>query len=106
LIVPEGTRSRSGAMQPFLAGVARYFGRDEVMVVPIGLRGTEQMFAIGEERLGAATVAMTIGEPLPVAAIRDASGDNRRQLMDVLGAAVAAQLPEHYRGVYSSPTSA
>jgi 1-acyl-sn-glycerol-3-phosphate acyltransferase len=106
LIFPEGTRSRSGAMQPFLAGVARYFDRDEVMVVPIGLRGTEQMFAIGEERLGAATVAMTIGEPLPVAAIRDASGDNRRQLMDVLGAAVAAQLPEHYRGVYSSPTSA
>src|SRR5262245_56296475 len=70
LIFPEGTRSRDGGMQAFLSGVARYFEGDELQIVPIGLAGTEHMFAIGEERLGSARLAMSIGRPLSVASIR------------------------------------
>jgi 1-acyl-sn-glycerol-3-phosphate acyltransferase len=102
LLFPEGTRSRSGGMQPFLAGVARYFEDDDVPVVPMGLCGTEHMFAIGEERLGSARITMTIGPPLSSRSIRAATGGNRRRFMDALGVAVAAVLPPAYRGTYGS----
>ena len=100
LIFPEGTRSRSGGLQPFLPGVARYFADDEILVVPIGLCGTEHMFAIGEESLGSAGITMNIGPPTTVAAIRAAAGQHRRGFVDALGALVAQQLPATYRGVY------
>jgi 1-acyl-sn-glycerol-3-phosphate acyltransferase len=100
LIFPEGTRSRSGGMQSFLAGVARYFEDDEVMVVPIGITGTENMWAIGETRLGPAKIRMSIGAPLRVADCRAATGNGRRDFVDALGTAVAQQLPPSYRGAY------
>jgi 1-acyl-sn-glycerol-3-phosphate acyltransferase len=100
LLFPEGTRSRSGGMQRFLPGVSRYFDADEALVVPIGLCGTEHMFAIGEERLGSAGITMNIGAPTSVAAIRAAAGQHRRGFVDALGALVAQQLPSRYRGVY------
>ena len=101
LIFPEGTRSRSGGMQSFLPGVARYFIDDQAFVVPIGLCGTEHMFAIGEERLGSAGITMSIGSPRTVANIRGAAGQQRRGFVDALGALVAQQLPRPYHGVYS-----
>jgi 1-acyl-sn-glycerol-3-phosphate acyltransferase len=101
LIFPEGTRSRTGGMQAFLPGVARYFVDDEMLVVPIGLCGTEHMFAIGEERLGSAGITMNIGAPTTVAAIRAAAGQHRRGFVDVLGALVAQQLPAAYKGFYT-----
>ena len=100
LIFPEGTRSRSGGMQSFLPGVARYFVDDETLVVPIGLAGTEHMYAIGEGRLGSAGIAMNIGAPTTVGAIRASAGQHRRGFVDALGALVAQQLPLRYRGVY------
>lgn len=101
LIFPEGTRSRSGGMQPFLAGVARYFDHDDALVVPVGITGSEDMWAIGEQRLGSAKIAMRIGAPITVASLRRDAGDNRRRYVDLLGAAVAAQLPQEYRGAYA-----
>lgn len=105
LLFPEGTRSRNGGMQPFLAGVARYFEDDAVMVVPIGITGTEHMWAIGETRLGPAKITMSIGGPRTVADFRTASGGVRRDLVDALGTAVAQQLPPSYRGVYNFAVS-
>ena len=97
LLFPEGTRSRSGRIQSFLPGVARYFENDADLILPIGLCGTEQMFGIGEDRLGAATISMTVGEPFTAGAVRARSGDDRRRFVDLLAAAVAAQLPPQYR---------
>jgi 1-acyl-sn-glycerol-3-phosphate acyltransferase len=101
LLFPEGTRSRSGGMQPFLAGVARYFDGDDVPIVPIGLCGTEHMFAIGEERLGSANITMSIGPPLRSSSLFAIAGGNRRRFVDLLGAAVAVELPAPYRGAYA-----
>ena len=101
LLFPEGTRSRTGALQRFLPGVSRYFESDDLWVVPIGLAGTEKMFAIGEQRLGSATISMRIGEPAPVAAIRAATGADRRRFMDRLGRMVAALLAPACRGFYA-----
>jgi 1-acyl-sn-glycerol-3-phosphate acyltransferase len=101
LVFPEGTRSRNGGMQPWLPGVARYFEGDDVPIVPIGLCGTEHMFAIGEERLGSARITMNIGAPFTVGSVRAVTGDNRRRFVDMLGAAVARELPSQYRGSYA-----
>jgi 1-acyl-sn-glycerol-3-phosphate acyltransferase len=101
LVFPEGTRSRTGGMQPFLQGVSRYFA-DDGLVVPIGLCGTEDMFAIGEERLGSARIVMNIGAPFTAGSVRAVTGDNRRRFVDLLGAAVARLLPPQYRGSYAS----
>lgn len=101
LLFPEGTRSRSGGMQPFLPGISRYFDGDDDVIVPLGLTGTDEMFAIGEARLGAAKIGMSIGAPLTAGEIRARTGSDRRKFVDALGAAVAAQLPAPYRGVYS-----
>ena len=111
LIFPEGTRSRSGGMHQFLAGVSRYFEEDDLLIVPIGLTGTEHMFAIGEQTLGSAKISMSIGAPITVASIRATTrlrqgyggqaGNDRRDFVDAIGRAVASVLPGDYRGVYA-----
>jgi 1-acyl-sn-glycerol-3-phosphate acyltransferase len=100
VLFPEGTRSRSGAVQPFLPGVARYFEDDDVMIVPIGLTGTDLMFGIGEERIGNASITMSVGHPVSAGDVRQRAGDSRRGFVDLLGAAVAELLPWQYRGAY------
>lgn len=100
LLFPEGSRSRTGEMQRFLAGVSRYFDSGETLIVPIGLTGTEHMFAIGEERLGSARITMNVGEPFTVASVRRATGTDRRSFVDAIGTAVAELLPIPFRGAY------
>ena len=101
LVFPEGTRSRSGGMQRFLPGVSRYFDNEDLLVLPIGITGTEDMYGIGEQRLGAARIAMNIGRAVTVRSIRAERGSDRRRFVDRLGEAVAALLPAKYRGDYA-----
>src|SRR3954465_1201823 len=46
LLFGEGTRSRTAAMQPMLAGVARYLTEPGTWVVPAGLTGPESLFPV------------------------------------------------------------
>ena len=100
VLFPEGTRSRTGSVQPFLPGVARYFEDDDVRIVPIGLTGTEQMYGIGEGSIGNAAITMTVGTPVTAGDVRARAGDSRRRFVDLLGAAVSELLPQRYRGAY------
>ena len=102
LVFPEGTRSRSSEMQEFLPGVSRYFETPGLWVLPVGLCGTEHMFGIGEEKLGAARITMNIGRAIPVQSIRNDTGTDRRAFVNRLGAQVAALLPTSYRGAYTT----
>lgn len=101
LVFPEGTRSRSGGMQRFLPGVSRYFETPDLWVVPIGLSGTEHLFGIGEQKIGAAQITMNIGRAMMVQSVRAETGPDRRAFVDRLGHAVAALLPDTYRGAYA-----
>jgi Acyltransferase len=101
VVFPEGTRSRSGEMQRFLPGVSRYFELPDLWVLPIGITGTEHMFAIGEQKLGTAKITMNIGRAVAVQAIRAVSGSDRRAFVDCLGLEVAALLPPGYQGAYA-----
>ena len=100
LLFPEGTRSRTAAMQPMLPAVARYLEFPGAIVVPAGLTGSESLFPV-DGALHAARVSVTFGEAVPAAELFARAGRDRRGLMDGIGLAVAALLPPSYRGVYA-----
>jgi 1-acyl-sn-glycerol-3-phosphate acyltransferase len=99
LLFPEGTRSRSGGMQPMLPAVARYLEWPDAVVVPAGLTGSESLFPV-DGALHAARVTVTFGEPIAAGSLFERAGRDRRALMDAIGRSVAALLPASYRGVY------
>lgn len=105
LIFGEGTRSRTGALQPMLPGVARYLERPQTWVLPIGLIGTESLFPVGDATIHPARLTLTVGAPISARALSDATRGERRLLMDAVGVAIAELLPESYRGVYQHPVS-
>jgi 1-acyl-sn-glycerol-3-phosphate acyltransferase len=102
LIFGEGTRSRSGAMQPMLAGVARYVDEAGTTILPIGLTGSEKLFPIGEAAIRPARVSMRIGPPIDAADLLARARGDRRVVVEAIGRAIAALLPPAYRGVYGS----
>lgn len=103
VLFPEGTRSRSGAMQPLLPGVSRYFEDDDVTIVPMGITGTEHMYGIGEGTIGNAAITLAVGVPITAGEVRRRTGSSRRAFVDHLGATIAALLPVAYRGAYAQP---
>ncbi len=101
LIFVEGTRSRSGAMQRALAGVARYLNRPDLYVVPFGLAGSEQLTPIASsESLYRTRVRARVDDPIVARALLDACKRRPRLMMDVIGFRIAGCLPDGYRGVY------
>jgi len=101
LVFAEGTRSRTSALQPVLAGVTRYLDVPDVQVLPVGIAGTDAMFPIGEERIHRVPISVGIGRPLEAQALRERSGGDRRLMMDAVGLAIASVLPPSYRGAYA-----
>jgi 1-acyl-sn-glycerol-3-phosphate acyltransferase len=101
LVFAEGTRSRTTELQQTLPAVSRYLDGPDVHVLPAGIVGGEAMFPIGEEALYAVTVVARVGKPVLTSTLRKACGGDRRLMMDVVGLAIAAQLPATYRGAYA-----
>lgn len=102
LLFGEGTRSRTGGMQPMLTGVTRYLEEPGTWVLPVGLAGSEVLYPVGDSKVNPARVRMHLGCPILAEAILACSGGDRRITMDVIGLAVAELLPETYRGVYGN----
>jgi len=64
-LYPEGTRSLSGEMLPFLKGAAWIALRAGVPIVPCGLRGTGRRPAEGKPLFGK-RVEVRFGQPIPI----------------------------------------
>jgi 1-acyl-sn-glycerol-3-phosphate acyltransferase len=105
LVFPEGNRSRSAAMQPFLPGVARYLEPASTWILPVAIAGTEQLFPIDGDALTPVPLGVHIGRPAAAAALREHTRGDRRLTMDCIGYAVARLLPREYRGVYDGTSS-
>jgi len=103
LVFPEGSRSRSGQMQPFLPGVARYLDAPDTWVLPVGIAGTERLFPIDAGELHPVPIALSFGRAFPAGALKERTGRDRQQMMDLVGVAVAQLLPHQYRGIYGHP---
>lgn len=63
-IYPEGTRSRDGRLYRGRTGVAHLALTAGVPVVPVGLRGTEQIQPVGARLPRLAKVRVAFGEPM------------------------------------------
>jgi 1-acyl-sn-glycerol-3-phosphate acyltransferase len=101
----EGTRSRAAAMQQMLPAIARYLVVPDCWVLPIGLTGSEALFAIQDATPRAARVTLAIGRPCRAHDLVAGADGDRRLVMDAIGLAIAAVLPEAYRGVYANPAA-
>ncbi len=102
LVFVEGTRSRSGAMQAALPAVSRYLELGWDAIVPIGIAGSERLVPIGDEQAHLTRVSVHVGAPLSPARLWQHAEHKRRLVMDVVGLAIAALLPEPYHGVYGA----
>ena len=100
LVFAEGSRSRSGEMQQFLSGTARYLGARGLWILPVALTGTERLFPIDGGRLNAVPIAVSFGRAIPADALRERTRGDRRLMIDAIAYAVAQLLPPRYRGVY------
>lgn len=100
-IAPEGTRSRTGSLQPAKTGVAYLANKSSVPIVPAAIYGTET--AVGELlRLRRPQISILFGEPFTLPPItrqqRDtALQENTAEIM----CRIAAMLPSKYHGVYA-----
>ncbi len=99
---PEGRRSHVAGMQSAHPGVAYLAARAGVPVVPVGITGAEE--AIGRWRkLRRGNLSVVIGRPLTLPPINLRSAERREGLRAntlTIMRAIAALLPERYRGIY------
>jgi 1-acyl-sn-glycerol-3-phosphate acyltransferase len=100
LVFAEGTRSRSNGMQQLLTGVTRYLELPDTRILPVGLIGSEALFPIGDETVHSVQVVGRVGPPILASELEAQSDGDRRVMMDAVGKAIAALLPQEYRGVY------
>lgn len=104
VIAPEGTRSKTEALQPGKMGVAFLAGKSGYPVLPVALTGTEDRVILENlKHFRRSKITVTAGEILH---IEIPSGKGREQAMqaatDEIMCRIAALLPERYRGVYAN----
>jgi len=100
-ILPEGTRSPTGAMVPAHRGVALLATRAGVPIVPAAAYGQERAVA-SWKRLRRVRVRVQVGPPI----VLPGGPHDRRSLQaltDGVMRSVASMLPPEYWGVYGQP---
>lgn len=98
LLYPEGSRTRTGRLRPFLKGVHRYLEVEGLVVVPAAVTGTDHVLPIDGEKMRPAPVSVTFGAPIDVAA---AGGP--RDALQAAHAAIAGLLPPDQRPADGDP---
>jgi long-chain acyl-CoA synthetase len=74
LIFPEGVRSRSGEMKPFMGGVGMIASRLNLPVIPVRLDGVDRVLDTRATKARPGWVSVTFGKPMRL------SGDNYAEL--------------------------
>ncbi len=90
-VYPEGTRSRDGRLYRGKTGVAWLALNAGVLVVPVGLKGTDKVQPAGTSGIRLAKVRIEFGAPLDLSRHGKAdSGRARRHATDEVMEAIAA----------------
>jgi len=87
LFFAEGTRSRDGALHPFKMGAFATALAYGLPILPIGIAGTRHIWERSIVRIRKGTVAIEVGEPIPIEGL---GPDDRKLLRNRTFAAVAA----------------
>jgi len=103
VIAPEGTRSKTEALQEGKMGVAFLASKSGYPVVPIAVTGTEDRGVVENlKRFRRTKIKVKIGEPF---SIEIPKGKGREEAMreatDEIMCRIGSMLPEKYRGVYA-----
>ena len=103
IIAPEGTRSRTEAMQEGKMGVAFLAGKSGYPVLPVAVTGTEDRGVVENlKRLRRTKIVVRAGDLFN---IEIPKGKGREEAMrkatDEIMCRIGAMLPEKYRGVYA-----
>jgi len=102
VIAPEGTRSKTEAMQEAKLGVAFLAGKSGFPVMPVAVTGTEDRRVVENlKRFRRSKIVVRGGEMFTIEVPK---GRGREQAMreatDEIMCRIGALLPEKYRGVY------
>jgi 1-acyl-sn-glycerol-3-phosphate acyltransferase len=103
VIAPEGTRSKTEALQEGKMGVAFLASKSGYPVVPVALTGTEDRVVLENiKRFRKSHITATAGKPFYIEIPRGRERDQAmREATDEIMCNLAALLPEKYRGVYA-----
>jgi 1-acyl-sn-glycerol-3-phosphate acyltransferase len=97
-IFPEGTRSRSGRLQPFKTGVAAIAFRTGSPVVPVAVVGSEKAWPVGRKLFRLRQpIRVIYGDPIPVPRKTKVSHQELESLTREIEARVRELLPPQYR---------
>jgi 1-acyl-sn-glycerol-3-phosphate acyltransferase len=81
LVFPEGTRSRSGELQPFKKSGFLLAIRTGLPIVPIAVSGARDVVGVDSLWIGRVPAVIRLGEPIPTAGL---SVSDTRGLMDTV----------------------
>jgi 1-acyl-sn-glycerol-3-phosphate acyltransferase len=95
----EGTRSRTGGLQPGKTGPAFLASRTHVPLVPGAIWGTEKIIS-NLKRLRRSEVHVRLGQPFHLPEGR-ANTEQLEEYTDQVMLQIATMLPPQYRGVYA-----
>jgi 1-acyl-sn-glycerol-3-phosphate acyltransferase len=97
-IFPEGTRSRSGRLQPFKTGVAAIAYRTGSPVVPVAVVGSEKAWPVGRKLFRLRQpIRVIYGDPIPVPRKTKVSHQELESLTREIEARVWELLPPQCR---------
>lgn len=106
-ILPEGTRSLTGALTAGNPGVALIALQSGAPILPVGITGTESLpldakaEATKRIRRGRWQVRVVVGHPFTLPPRRPGEKQDLAAATDQIMLAIAALLPPAYRGVYA-----
>jgi 1-acyl-sn-glycerol-3-phosphate acyltransferase len=101
IMFPEGARSKSSRMQPAAPGAALLALRNGLLVVPVGITGTQYIRNLKWAFFHHPKITITIGKPIyPPACDGKPTREQRNQFCDTIMYKIAELLPKEYRGVY------
>jgi 1-acyl-sn-glycerol-3-phosphate acyltransferase len=103
VIAPEGTRSKTEALQQGKMGVAFLAGKSGYPVLPVAVTGTEDRVVLENlKRFRRTKIRATAAELLYIELPRGKGREEAmRQATDEIMCQIAARLPERYHGVYA-----
>lgn len=103
LMAPEGTRARTGGLQPAHEGVALIATRAQAPILPIALWGGRGVFDRNWKKLKRTPIHVRIGVPMLAKTDgRKPTRDEIRGITDDTMFSLAKMLPPEYRGVYGA----
>jgi 1-acyl-sn-glycerol-3-phosphate acyltransferase len=103
VIAPEGTRSKTEALQEAKPGVAFLAGKSGYPILPVALTGTEDRAVLENlMHFRRSYITGTAGKPFYVEMPKGKGREQAlREATDEIMCRIAALLPEKYRGVYA-----